>query len=302
MPRKGENIYKRKDGRWEARYIKQRTAEGKALYGYLYAHSYRDAKCKLHEQLRVSAETRQTYSCCMEAKNAEVFEVAAHEWYKAVIPTLKESTVNKYGNLLDSYIIPTFGTIRLDQLSQEAIESGCQKLLLAGGRKAKGLSPKTVTDILSVMRNIISFSVKTGKYVPCDARSIHIRQTTKNMRVLSLTEQERLCQYLYSDLNAGNVGILVCLFTGIRIGELCALRWEDVSLPDQTIYICRTLQRVQDHSSATKKTKVIITAPKSVCSIRTIPIPKELAQILASYQTSVTGFILTNSCQHYILH
>lgn len=236
MLRKREKTYKRKDGRCrDSRYINQGES------GHVYARYHGDAKHRPRRPLRVSARDRRVDPYPPEAKNTEVFETAANKWYKSAIPVLKESTANKYRNLIDSYIVPTFGSIPLDQLCQEAIESGCKKLLLTGGRKAKGLSPKTIADILSVMRNIISFSVKAGKYVPCDARSIHIRQTAKDMRVLNLEEQERLCRYLYSDLNAGNIGILVCLFTGIRIGELCALRWEDVSLPDQTIYIWKIL-------------------------------------------------------------
>ena len=82
--------------------------------------------------------------------------------------------------------------------------------------------------------------------ISCDAHSIHVKRKTKEMRVLSRNEQEKLCQYLYSDLDTCNIGILLCLFTGLRIGEVCALRWEDISFSEKTIHVHQTLQRIQD--------------------------------------------------------
>lgn len=300
MPRKGENIYKRSDGRWEARYIKQRTPEGKAVYGYVYAKSYKEVKSKL----KIHCGSTQAYASSPLISHsdveAETFKHIADEWYTSIIPHVKESTGNKYGNLLNSYIIPTFGQFSLNELSYEIIEARSNQLLLSGGKHGTGLSPKTVSDILSVIRNILKFTAKKGTQLLCDISSIQIKRCAKEMRVLSRREQDRLCQYLYSDLNACNIGILVCLFTGIRIGELCALRWEDISVSEQTIHIHQTMQRVQDKSGAAKKTKIIITAPKSACSVRTIPIPDNLAEIITAYKTTNIGYFLTNSTEHYI--
>lgn len=79
----------------------------------------------------------------------------AHEWYQSIAPQVKESTKNKHGNLLNSYIIPRLGSLTIDSLTYEAIEEQANQLLAAGGRTQCGLSPKTVSDILSV--NFISY-------------------------------------------------------------------------------------------------------------------------------------------------
>ena len=300
MPRKGENIYKRKDGRWEARYIKQRTHEGKAVYGYLYAKSYRDAKAKLQTQLALIAISGDASTKNRESISSDSFECISNEWYASLLPQVKESTSNKYRNLLDSYIIPTFGHFELCQLTNTIIEERSNELLLSGGKQGAGLSPKTVSDILSVVRNILKYAKGHGKHVLCDANSIQVKRCPKEMRVLSRKEQEQLCQYLYSNLNAYNIGILVCLFTGIRVGELCALRWEDISISEQTIRIHRTMQRVQNKTGSSPKTRIVITPPKSACSIRTIPIPDHILHIIRSYKTTNTGFFLSNSNQKYI--
>jgi len=289
MPRKGENIYKRKDGRWEGRYIKSRTSDGKSIYGYVYAKTYRDVKKKLH------AAAYSIKTTIVPNTDLESFEGVAMEWFENIKLQTKESTSNKYWNLLNSYILPVYAEQLLRDISCDFIENYCNTLLVSGGSKKAGLSPKTVSDILSVIRNILKFAIKRGKYVPCDGRGIQIKQASKEMRVLSKSEQENLCQYLKSEPNSCNIGILICLFTGLRVGEVCALRWEDVSFPEQTIRIHQTLQRVQDRVGTEKRTKLVVTAPKSACSIRTIPVPTTLISILSEYKTSSKGYLLTNS-------
>lgn len=300
MPRKGENIYKRKDGRWEARYIKQRTPDGKAVYGYVYAKSYKEAKSKVQKCLIAVANSCATSVSSQQHQESSSFECVANEWYTSILPQVKESTSNKYRNLLDSYIVPLFGKLSLAQLSFEIIEEGANQLLTSGGKSGTGLSAKTVADTLSVIRNILKYAARSGHTVKCEVSSIQIKRNPQEMRVLSRGEQERLCKYLYSDLCACNIGILLSLFTGIRIGELCALKWEDISLQEQTMHIRQTMQRIQDRSGVNQKTKIVVTAPKSACSIRTIPLPGHLVKIIAEYRTTDTGFFLTNSNMRYI--
>lgn len=296
MPRKGENIYKRKDGRWEGRYIKARSNLGKTSYGYVYAKTYREAKAKLKEAAMLGSKSEAN----LRNTNSDLFECAATEWFEATKLLVKESTSNKYWNLLKLYILPEIGNLPINCITHDVIESYCNLLLLSGGVKKSGLSAKTVSDALSVVRSILRYSAKKGTVISSDIHSIQVRQHQKEMRVLSRSEQEKLCQYLYSDLNACNIGILMCLFTGLRVGEICALRWEDISLADQTIHVHQTMQRVQDRSQTGNKTKVIVTTPKSACSIRTIPIPDELVDIISARRITGAGYFLTNS-SHKIL-
>lgn len=86
----------------------------------------------------------------------------------------------------------------------------------------------------------------------------------------------------------------------MRVGEICALHWEDISFSEQTLYVHQTLQRIQDKSCSEKKTRIVLTTPKSACSIRTIPIPDPILKILNDHQTSRKGFLLTNSETHFI--
>ena len=302
MPKKGENIYKRKDGRWEGRYIRARTADGKAVYSSVYASTYREAKAKLIAAVASNNPVQAEPAQSSQTHHSDQFGSVATQWLEDIRLQVKESTYNKYRNLLESYILPEIGDMLLCGISQEIIKSHCDSLLLRGGQGKTGLSAKTVSDVLSVIRSVLRFAVKAGKPISFDVQSIRIKQSAAEMRVLSRSEQDRLCQYLSSDLNPANIGILVCLFTGIRIGEVCALQWEDISLSDQTIHIHQTMQRVQNKqdAEATTKTRVIITTPKSACSIRTIPLPDMLAEYIIQHKTSATGYFLTNSCLQYM--
>ena len=188
MPRKGENIYKRKDGRWEGRYIKSRTPAGKANYGYVYAKTYREVKSKLVNQISFASNS----TTANQKVPTVCFECIAMEWFQTIHPQIKESSSNKYWNLLNSYVLPA-----LCDITHDFIEEQCNLFLTEGGLKGNGLSAKTVSDILSLIRNIMQFAAKKGNIISCNAQSIQIKRQIPEMRVLSRAEQEKLCQYLY---------------------------------------------------------------------------------------------------------
>lgn len=293
MTKKGENIYKRKDGRWEGRYIKSRTNNGKIVYGYVYAKTYRETKVKLREKKASSnIETVE--------KNLDLFSSLALEWFESIKLHTKKSTQNKYYNMLTNYILPKYGNQTFDKITYEFVESHCKFLLKSGGKREQGLAPKTVSDVLSIIRSVTKYATKKGIYIACDLSAIQVKQAPKSMRVFNIMEQDKLCKYILETVDPCNIGILVCLFTGLRIGEICALRWEDISLSDQTIHIHHTLQRVQEPADNGAKTKVIITTPKSICSIRTIPLPNELYKILIKHQKVSVGYLLTNTNNKFI--
>lgn len=294
MPKKGENIYKRKDGRWEGRYIKSRTISGKAVYGYVYAKTYRDVKAKLkqfHSDLSATGSLT-------ESGNALLLSSAASQWLMDLRPQVKESTYNKYRNQIQSYIIPSMGQIQVQDITDRIVREFCFALLNHGGKDKKGLSPKTVSDTLSTLCRILDFSRGKGYSLVPVSPKIRIKHEEKKIRVLSRNEQNQLCTYLKEHMDERNMGILLCLFTGLRIGELCALTWDDISFSEGTVYVHRTMQRIQTNNESEAKTKILISTPKSSCSIRTIPLPDEMVKLLEAYRKS--GYVLTGTWKEYV--
>lgn len=287
MPRKGENIYKRKDGRWEGRFIKGHSSEGKAIYGYVYAYSYKEVRNKLSSAASGQEEIH-------IIKNDEInFHEIATQWLNSQRSKAKESTCSKYTNILYYYVLPYIGGKRPKEITIVTINSLCETLLKSGGKDKNGLSEKTVTDTLSVIKSIMKYSESLGHAFPFDERAIHIRQKYHELRILSENDQRELYTYLCSTPNQYNIGVLICLLTGIRIGEVCALSWDDISFYDHTIRIRKTAQRIQDSSESSKKTKIIITSPKTDMGKRIIPMPENLERILSDYKHFEDGFIIS---------
>ena len=294
MPRKGENIYKRKDGRWEGRYIKSHDRSGRAKYGYVYGKSYREAKQKQHNAIIELKDS-------LEKENKQVIsyknniKTLSYDWLAAIKPQIKQSTFNKYNNLLASYILPYLGDIDIHDLAVDKLYECCNYLLQKGGKKGTGLSAKTVSDALSLIRRIVCYAGSLGYNSVCTGKEFSINQPSKGINVLTQSEQDILCRYLYNHQSERNLGILLCLFTGLRIGELCALEWNDISLENGTIYIHKNIQRIQVKDGSKRKTAVVITTPKSQCSIRTIPIPDFIISILKSADIERQGYLLTGN-------
>lgn len=293
MPRKGENIYKRKDGRWEGRYRKG-CIESKTVYGYIYGKSYAYVKQRLLEE-----KSKYLFKTNENEFKDDSFKNISKLWLDSCKNGCKESTQIKYKNMLEHYILPVLGSYYVSKIKSETVTTMCKELLLYGGREGRGLSSKTICDVISILRSVRKFAISEQYQVGFDVSDMKLRKERKELRIFDSTEQLILCDFLLKNLNLDHLGILLCLYTGIRIGELCALRWEDISLERKLIHVHRTMLRIQTDNEATK-TKILITSPKSVCSIRTIPIQDNLVNILSEYKKSKDAYLLTGSADHYV--
>lgn len=271
MSRRGENIYKRKDGRWEGRYIKERNISGRIIYGYLYAKTYSEVKQKLKENqvknVKEKVQTVNAYSI--------PFSELCNLWLKRKSLEIKQSTYAKYFNILNAYILPEIGNLITSQIERETLQNFAYSIINRNKQYShETLSSQTVRDIASVFKSVLFFAAEEGYLPKFDIRFFQPKQKEKRVKVLSSDEQIKLVQYLVNNIDFTKLGILICLSTGIRLGELCALKKENISLENHIIMIRYTLQRITDtDTNSLNKTKIIIDTPKSSTSIRDIPIP-----------------------------
>lgn len=297
MPRKGENIYKRKDGRWEGRYIKERNQNGKALYGYVYAKSYGELKAKLKNIVPVNKIESDT----LKKKTVLSFECIAQEWLQMKKAYVKESTFMRYSYLLEKYILPSLGDYAISDIQNQDINNFSSILLSSGGIHNAGVSTKTASDIVCLVKSIMKYAVSNGNNVYYNGDLTSIKQQSKEMRILSKKEQEIITNNLIDSEDLRDIGILICLYTGIRVGELCALRWQDISLVEKTISVRNTLQRVKIQDPVDDcKTKILISSPKSQCSLRTIPVPNEIMVLIQNQISTKESFLLTGTSDKFI--
>lgn len=262
--RKGENIFKRKDGRWEARYIKGYELSGKAKYGFCYGKSYKEAKEKVTKckaALLAGKPMPQTGT-------RHRFTFFCDEWLRLRKSKVRESTYIKYNTVLEKYIKPKLGGFFPLGITTGIVDDFTQELLFEDE-----LAVKTVHDILVMLHGVLKY---TAAQFPGLFPAIEInypKESRKEMRVLSRDEQERFVKYLLTDTDACKFSVLLMLLSGMRIGELCALQWGNINIREQTIRITATLQRLHDTALTSENhTRIVIGAPKSDTSSRTIPI------------------------------
>lgn len=287
MPRRGENIYKRRDKRWEGRFIAARKPDGKAVYHSVYGHSYAEVREKLRENIK-------KHNFCLQGEN-NTFAFYCRQWLDTAKLKCKPSTQNTYYNICRLHILPQIGEIEIKQISILHIN----RLL----SEKSSLAPKTLSDILRVIKAILSFAESCGCAAPINLQSISVRVPSQSMRVLSVEEQKRLTMVLLENNSLYGMGIFLALSTGIRIGELCALKRCDLSFDDNTLHVGETMQRIQMHdSNHSPKTKVIFTEPKSKKSIRDIPLTAELVKLIKPfyYSLSENAYLVSGEANHFV--
>lgn len=290
MARKGENIFKRKDGRWEARYI-HHYENGIAKYRYLYAPTYTEVKAKrLHELFKLSQTKPVPF------KQSTTFSELAEKWLSHIQSTVKESTYTRYARIVRSYLCPHIKNMLVCKMDIPYIQQLTESLSKKGGVKGDPLAPKTVTDILCVLKAIFRYGQENS--YPCiNLSQIHTPKRKKSTKTI-LPEDIRLL-IEHSTLQAQDttgLGILLTLFTGLRIGEVCGLQWGDFNFKNQIVTIQRTVERISELTpNMPNKTKIVISEPKTENSIRTIPLPRFLSEHLLQFQKAPNTYFLTGT-------
>lgn len=268
--RTGENIYKRKDGRWEARYRKGRDADGCLIYGSCYGKTYTEAKSKA----AAAQQSLRKENTVIEPHAMSVGAVC-DEWLELNRIRLKEATYAKYRCTIERHLKPQFGSLKIHDLNSELVRQFGAVLI-----EEKKLAPKTVKDILLILHSVIDYARKQDPDRLCHIDFVYPKEASTELRVLSPDEQRILTNYLLADMDPCKFGVLLALWTGIRIGELCALRWDHVDLYECCIHIDSTMQRLPDmRKDAPSKTRVVIDTPKSPASVRTIPLNPRAAEL-----------------------
>lgn len=298
MARTGENIYKRKDGRWEARYIASYDGNGKAKYKYLYARTYTEVKTKL---LNAQNHTHLTTGVT-NPKDKEKYEYWLEEWLRTKRLSIKESTYIRYRNTIKNHIKPDLGKYPISKISTSLMEQFISHKLKDGRKDGNGgLSPKSMSDIMVIIKESFKYAQSFGVIVICSFDRISFKKNAQEMRVLSLLEEQRLLSVLFKDFDRYKLGVFICLYTGIRIGELCALQWKNVSLSENTIKIEHTMQRLQSEDlNALQKTRIIVTEPKSFAALRTIPLPEFVIDVIKPYVGTPNTYVLSGECKTFI--
>ena len=205
---------------------------------------------------------------------------------------VKKSSYSAYMLLIENHLLPVFG----NKCNVE--ESDVQAFVFQ--KLTEGLSQKTIKDILIVLKMALKFGVKNKilEYTPFDIQ-FPTERKKQSIEVLSKSNQKKIMSYVQDHFTFRNLGVYICLCTGVRIGELCALTWDDIDTENGIIYVRKTIQRIYIIENDKRHTELLLDTPKTKNSIREIPMTKDLLKMLKPLKKIVNDsfFVLTNDAK-----
>lgn len=283
MARHGENIRKRTDGRWEARYQLFDADKGKKIYRSVYGSTYAEAKERRNAAVQ-ELEKRNKYAekSVYQENNAMPIQIrfsqTAAEWLCETGKKCKYSTYVKYQNVYRVHLEGVLGSFLLSDTYNQEMQEKLSDYLCKNS-----LSVSICRSICCIANQILKFAEK--KYfvsVP-----VLKPETAKNVKepVATLTKAElsRILNCINKNPDQPGIAVMLCLYTGMRLGELCALKWSDFDFVNRTVTVSRTVQRIAVNGT-TEKTALVETPPKSRCSRRTIPLVAEMIKLLKEFK------------------
>ncbi len=202
------------------------------------------------------------------------------EWLENYVrPTSKVKTYARYAQIVETHLIPRLGQYELEDLTPQLLQHQIVDMGKCGNRRTgNGLAPSTLNLIVSVIQDSLTtaYTIEVTKLYAAD-KIKRPRIEEKKVECFTVAEQKTLEEAVKADRRPKTFGILLCLYTGLRIGELLALEWSDIDFDKREISISKTC-----HDSRGKDGNYVrfVNPPKTSTSMRVIPIPKQLMPML----------------------
>lgn len=268
MSRRGENIYKRKDGRYEGRYVIGKTPAGKTKFGYVYGRQYGAVRNELVRRKAIVSDNR---GC------EYIGHMTLSSWIEQWLETemwgqLKPSSYQTYMGIYHRYLQDGIGCLELVMIAPVHIQGLIQQL------REQGLSAGTIKGVFRLLSSAMRSALDDGLIRKNPCAKIRLRTDgSREQRVLTRKEQENLQQIA---LKEKEIPVLLGLSTGMRVGEICALRWSDLNWEEKTISVRRTVQRIHCECNRGSRTILSENTPKSASSYRILPLSDYVLEAL----------------------
>ena len=274
------NITVRKDGRYMGKFCIGYDESGRSMYQYVYGRTYDEAESKVMIGLEVASRY-------LSGKNITVGKVY-EEWLNAVVNRVKESSLSNYKAKFEKHILPEFRDIPCADLSAGRINE------YINNKHADGLSASYVRDIITVFKSMLRYAQDEYSFKLSLKNVVLPKIDKKQIDKIDDIKQKRLIAYLKANMSLTAFGIMLSLCMGLRIGELCGLKWDDVDFKHKILHICRTVQRIAS-ANGNRKTKIVISSPKSATSFREIAIPEFLFHYFRMFRDKADHYILSGA-------
>lgn len=228
-------------------------------------------------------------------KTTLLFSDLLDMWLKTNEVRQKKSTVYKYKSLIGTHILPELGNRPLQEITAPLINEYLNRKLESGRVDGTGgLSPAYVSTIMIIIHSALRFGLQEGLPIPLYSKIYKPAAQKRTLSLLAPHDQMCLEAAIQRNPTPANVGVMISLYTGLRVGEICALRWEDMTLSGALMHVRHTLARVAD-PAGNRASLWIIDSPKTTASYRDIPLPSKLLPLLkALKQVSRSPFVVSD--------
>lgn len=231
----------------------------------------------------------------VKAKNIN-YERLIYEWLESkqkevIEKKLKEQTYIKYYDMAKRVIIPKLGIENFAKMNNKLLQN------FFDDEQISNMALSSRKTLFYIVNASCKFGVARCYKTKLDRIEIKLKTPKPKISYLTKYEQQKLEELLDKKKGIKALGILLCLYTGLRIGELCALRWQDIDLKNKRYKIEHTVQRIRNlDKNATTKTKIILSEPKTLSSKRIVPIPDFLIPVLKEYKKEDNVFVFSEKC------
>lgn len=215
-------------------------------------------------------------------KHRITFQALSREWLDLRLGEVKPATLSNYRTLIRVHLLPEFGPLPVCKITEGQVRAYLARL------SGSGLSASTRRSIQLVLHMLLRYAAERGLAKPVTFPALPPMPRSA-AGTLSNEQFFQLKDNLLRRLDDTALGILLCMHIGLRIGEICALRWGDIDLTAGTVTVSRTLQRV----AAPTGTQILIHSPKSAYSVRTIPLPRQLVDLMRPFAGEANAYVLT---------
>lgn len=229
--------------------------------------------------------------------NNKIFRHYAGYWLEKKKYEIRESTFANYTNLFVNNILPCLGDIPCDQFNNKLLQNFAYWCKDQGGKEKKGISEHYIRDSLLLVKAVIKDGQDENIFPDFTFKQIKIPKTLQietQKQVYTEKEYKKIIDYILKNISNKSVGILIGIYTGMRIGEICALQWRDIDFEEKIINVNKTIQRIYNPLDELEPSKVIITPGKTKNSIREIPISNDIVKILKTLKENDDFYILSN--------
>ena len=281
--RRGENIYKRKDKRWEGRYPVGKKPNGKTKYRSVYGKTLKEVREKLYPlKLKYQIIQQTQGNACLSLQEWSDL------WLKDVQLDVKPSTYANYEHKLSHYVLSVIGNYALNELNETV------GIELLDSLKERGLKPSTIQVVFRITNQCINHAIRKEMLKTNPFASVKLPKVIQTKdQALTKKEQKTLEKVADAEPSGQGLPVLLALHAGLRIGEASALAWQDIDFDKNLIHIKSTYQRILGVWD-NKKTALVYSSSKTTSSTRLIPMSQTLKKALMKHKAQSNGpFVLS---------